>query len=68
MSHTILLMQTDSNLSSRKYSDYESVSECMEGKYNNYPKIDINWINQTIILFIAPENNPNDYYVSYRCL
>ena len=49
MSHTILLMQTDSNLSSRKYSDYESVSECMEGKYNNYPKIDINWINQTIM-------------------
>ena len=31
-SHTILLMQTERNLSSRKYSDYESVNECIEGK------------------------------------
>ena len=72
MSHTILLMQTDSNLSSRKYSDYESVSECMEGKYNKHAKIVINWINKQYthvpILLIAPENNHNDYYVLYRCL
>ena len=33
MSHTILLLQSTSKLDSRTYSDYESVDECLDGKY-----------------------------------
>lgn len=31
MAHTILLIQAAGQLSSRTYSDFESVNECMEG-------------------------------------
>ncbi len=34
MSHTILLLQSTSKLDSRTYSDYESVDECLDGKFN----------------------------------
>ena len=33
MSHTILLLQSTNKLDSRTYSDYESVDECLDGKY-----------------------------------
>ena len=33
MSHTILLLQSTSKLDSRTYSDYESVDECLDGKW-----------------------------------
>ncbi len=34
-SHTILLVQPGKKPEGRTYSDYESVNECLEGKYHN---------------------------------
>lgn len=31
MAHTILLVQANSRMESRTYSDFESINECMEG-------------------------------------
>ena len=40
MSHTILLLQSTNKLDSRTYSDYESVDECLDGKwYCNWIKL-----------------------------
>ena len=33
MSHTILLVQASSKPESRTYSDYETVNDCLEGKF-----------------------------------
>ena len=34
MSHTILLVQASSKPESRTYSDYETVNDCLEGKFD----------------------------------
>ncbi|XP_050079188.1 enhancer of rudimentary homolog [Anopheles maculipalpis] len=39
MSHTILLLQPSSDPSTRTYSDYESVGQCMEGVCKIYEEI-----------------------------
>ena len=33
--HTILLVQPSNKLETRTYSDFETMSECMEGNNNN---------------------------------